>query len=60
MTKDEQRKFQKLEIENAELRRMNSRHIEVYGNLISELITLRSRNEYVNQLLTEALREVAA
>jgi hypothetical protein len=59
MTKADQRKIQKLEIENAELRRMNSRNIEVYGNLIGELITLRSRNEYVNQLLTEALREVA-
>jgi hypothetical protein len=59
MTKSEQRKLQRLEIENQELRRMNSRHIEVYGDLIRELITLRSRNEYVNQLLTEALREVA-
>jgi hypothetical protein len=59
MTKSEQVKLQMLEIENQELRRMNSRHIEVYRDLINELITLRSRNEYVNQLLTEALREVA-
>ena len=59
MTKSEQRKLQRLEIENQELRRMNSRHIHVYGEIIGELVTLRTRNEYVNQLLTEALREVA-
>ena len=59
MTKSEQMKVQRLEIENQELRRMNSRHIQVYGEIIGELVTLRTRNEYVNQLLAEALREVA-
>lgn len=58
MTKSEQMKLQRLEIENQELRRINSRHIQVYGEIIGELVTLRTRNEYVNHLLTEALREV--
>lgn len=58
MTKAEQRKMQKLEIENAELRRMNSKHIQVYGELVGELITLRARNAYVNELLIEALNDV--
>jgi len=59
MTKIEERKMQKLEIENDELRRQNARHLEAYSDNINELITLRTRNELVNQLLTEVLREVA-
>jgi len=58
MTRSEKTKMMKLEIENNELRKQNSKHIEVYGSMVNELIDLRSRNELVNQMLTEVLREV--
>ena len=58
MTKAEQRKLQKLEIENAELRRVNSHHIKVYGEMLGELVALRSQREFVNQMLTETLNEI--
>jgi len=58
MTKAEHRKLQRLEIENAELRRANGRHIQVYGEMIGELIALRTQREFVNQMLTETLDEI--
>ena len=60
MTRSEKTKMMKLEIENNELRKQNSKHIDVYRDVVCELIELRSRNELVNQLLTDVLREVAA
>ena len=58
MTRSEKTKMMKLEIENNELRKQNAKHIGVYGSMVNELIDLRSRNELVNQMLTEVLREV--
>lgn len=59
MTQAEKNKMLKLAIENAELRKQNSKHMDVYRENICELIDLRARNELVNQLLTDVLREVA-
>lgn len=60
MTKAEKNKMLKLEIENSELRKQNSKHIDVYRELLDELLTLRARNELVYQLLMEILPEVEA
>ena len=59
MTRAEQNKMKKLEIENSVLRAQNSKHLDVYREQITELIELRARNELVNHLLTDVLREVA-
>lgn len=56
MTKSEQRSMQRLEIENEELRKMNSQHIDVYRAHIEELIMLRTRDQYIHELLNEALK----
>jgi hypothetical protein len=59
MTRAEKNKMLKLEIENVELRKQNNKHMDVYRENICELIDLRAKNELVNQLLTDVLREVA-
>lgn len=59
MTKKEQCRILKLEIENAELRKQNSKHMDVYRDTLDELITLRTRNELVNQLLTDVFQAIA-
>ena len=51
MTAKEAAKLRRLEVENEELRRMNSRHIEVYRDQALELIDLRTRLRLVEEAL---------
>ncbi len=53
MNSKETAKMRRLEVENEELKRVNSRHIQVYGDLLSELIDLRTRL----RLVEEAVRQ---
>jgi hypothetical protein len=47
----ESAKLRRLEVENEELKRVNSRHIQVYGDLLVELIDLRTRLRLVEEAL---------
>jgi len=51
MNAKESAKMRRLEVENEELKRVNSRHIQVYGDLLSELIDLRTRLRLVDEAL---------
>ena len=51
MNQKESAKLRRLEVENEELKRVNSRHIQVYGDLLSELIDLRTRLRLVEEAL---------
>jgi len=51
MNAKESAKMRRLEVENEELKRVNSRHIQVYGDLLSELIDLRTRLRLVEEAL---------
>jgi len=53
MTKAEQSRLRRLELENAELRRMNDRHIKVFRDQALELIELRARLELLRELVNE-------
>jgi hypothetical protein len=48
-------KLRRLEVENEELKRVNSRHIQVYGDLLSELIDLRTRLRLVEEALQQEM-----
>lgn len=52
MTKAEQTRMRRLELENAELRAQHMRHIDVYRQQSTELIELRAQ--------LQLLREIAA
>lgn len=54
MTKAEQARLRRLELENAELRRQCDKHIEVYRDQALELIELRTRLQVVRELLGSA------
>lgn len=43
MTKKEQMKMARLETENQLLRGQNAHHLQVYGDMVVELIDLRAR-----------------
>ena len=51
MNAKESAKMRRLEVENEELKRVNSRHIQVHGDLLSELIDLRTRLRLVEEAL---------
>lgn len=53
MTKAEQRKMERLEIDNRLLRETNNKHIAVYRDNLDEIITLKSKLEMANNILTE-------
>jgi hypothetical protein len=53
MTKQEKQKMLRLELENKELREMNSKHISVYGDNIIHIIEL----EATMQLIKSALEQ---
>ena len=53
MTAKEQAKLRRLELENAELRRQVSKHIEVYRDQAFELIELRAKIDVLRDVLGE-------
>ena len=53
MNQKESAKLRRLEVENEELKRMNSRHIEVYRDQAMELIFLRTRLRLVEEALQQ-------
>ena len=53
MTKAEAQKMQRLELENKELREMNSKHISVYGDNIIQIIELKATIELIKSALEE-------
>jgi hypothetical protein len=57
MNRKEQLAFNRLEVENAELRASNSRHLEVYRDQAIELIDLRTKLAMVRQLSEELYAE---
>jgi|694.fasta_scaffold93782_2 hypothetical protein len=57
MNRKEQLAFTRLEIENAELRASNSRHIEVYRDQSIELIDLRTNLAMVRRFAEELYAE---
>ena len=50
MTKREQDKLRRLELENAELRAQHMRHIEVYREQSLELIELRATLQQIREI----------
>lgn len=59
MTRKEKLAFDRLEIENKQLRASNNRHLEVYRDQALELIELRTKFEMFNRMLTELMNEAA-
>lgn len=53
MTKQEQRKYDKLEVENRLLREQNSKHFEIYRMHLAEIVTLKSKIEAMTSLINE-------
>lgn len=53
MTKEEQRKYEKLEVENRLLREQNSKHLEIYRMHLEEIITLKGKVEAMTSLINE-------
>lgn len=51
MTAKEALKVRRLELENAELRKVNDRHIEVFRDQAIELIELRARLELLREVI---------
>ena len=43
--------MRRLEVENEELRRVNSKHIQIYSDQLIELIDLRTRLRLVDEAL---------
>ena len=58
MNRKEQLAFNRLEVENAELRASNSRHLEVYRDQAIELIDLRTKLAMVRKLSEELHTEI--
>lgn len=53
MTKEEQRKMERLEVENRLLRANAEKHMQVYRENSEEIIALKSKLEMANNILTE-------
>ena len=51
MNQKESAKMRRLEVENEELRRVNSKHIQIYSDQLIELIDLRTRLRLVDEAL---------
>lgn len=51
MTAKEAMKVRRLELENAELRRLNDRHISVFRDQAVELIELRAKLDLLRELI---------
>lgn len=53
MTKAEAQKMHRLELENKELREMNSKHISVYGDNLIQIIELKATIELIKYALEQ-------
>lgn len=53
MTKAEQARMRRLELENADLRRQCDKHIEVFRDQALELIELRARLQVLREVLSD-------
>lgn len=53
MTKQEQQKMHRIELENQSLREMNSRHIDVYRDNVIEIIELKATIELIKSALEQ-------
>lgn len=53
MTKEEQRKMERLEVENRLLREQNSKHLEIYRTHLEEIVTLKGKVEAMTGLINE-------
>ena len=51
MTKQEQMKLRRLELENERLREVNDKHIDVYRDQAIELIELRATIELLKEVI---------
>jgi len=51
LTARDKAKLRRLELENAELRQANARHIDVYREQLVELIELRAKLQLMRELL---------
>ena len=51
MSKQEQQKMRRLEIENEQLRQMNNRHIEVYRDMAIEMIELKTKLQLIEEAI---------
>lgn len=51
LTASDRAKLRRLELENAELRQVNARHIDVYREQLVELIELRAKLQLMRELL---------
>ena len=51
LTARDKAKLRRLELENAELRQVNARHIDVYREQLVELIELRAKLQLMRELL---------
>lgn len=51
MTKKEQQRMRRLELENAELREAIDKHMRVYGDALGELVTLRATLQLVREAM---------
>lgn len=53
MNAKEHARMRRIELENAQLREKNDRHIEVYRDQLLELIELRSMVELLRELIND-------
>jgi hypothetical protein len=53
MTKKEQQKMQRLELENIQLRENHSKHMRVYGDLLIEIIELKAKLTLIQDAINE-------
>lgn len=58
MTKSEQRKMRKIEIENEQYQYAFSRHMDVYREISLENIHLRARIEHIEEVLLSLRLEI--
>lgn len=55
MNAKESARLRRLELENAELRAQNARHIEVYRDQLIELIELRAQLQLMREIAGEGM-----
>ena len=51
MTKQEQQKMRRLELENEQLRQLNNRHIDVYRDMVIEMIELKTKLQLIEDAI---------
>jgi hypothetical protein len=51
MTKQEQQKMRRLELENEQLRKINNYHIDVYRDMAIEMIELKTKLQLIEEAI---------